>query len=98
MSDPDDIARHVAEALSKNQDQKTLEIDTSGMQSSQVWSLIDAIYTKCEEVGVSVKGIKVDPMQVPLPKNADYLNAFTDRGRLIVVDIEVDDKVIVRRK
>ena len=50
------------------------------------------------EIPVTVKGVKVDPMQHPLPAGAQYVNAYIRDGRLIVVDLEVDEKVVVRRK
>jgi|GEM_PF-6666632 hypothetical protein len=98
MPDFDEIARAVADALAANPDQKSIEIDTPGMTGRDICVLIDAIYDECTAAGVTVKGIKVDPMQLPLPREAQYANAYVRDGRLIVVDLEVDDKVVVRRQ
>jgi hypothetical protein len=98
MIDASGTARIVADTLVERPDQKTIEIETPGMSSSEVLALVDAIYTKCEAAGVMVKGVKVDPMQLGLPENGEFLNGFLRNGRLIIVDLEVDHKVIVRRK
>jgi hypothetical protein len=98
MPDLEEIGRAVADTLVANPDQKSIEIDTPGMTGRDVGELIDAVYDACAAAGVSVKGVKVDPMQHPLPAGAQYVNAYMREGRLIVVDLEVDDKVVVRRK
>jgi hypothetical protein len=98
MPELEELGRAVADTLAANPDQKTIEIDTPGMTSRNVGKLIDAIYDACAAAGVTVKGVKVDPMQHPLPAEAQYVNAYMRDGRLIVVDLEVDDKVVVRRK
>jgi hypothetical protein len=59
--------------------------------------LIDAVYEACAAAGVTVKGVKVNPMQHPLPARAQYINAYVRDERLIVVDLKVDDKVVVRQ-
>lgn len=98
MPDLEELGRAVADTLAANPDQKSIEISTSGMTGREVGGLIDAIYDACAAAGVTVKGVKVDPMQYPLPPEAQYINAYIRDGRLIVVDLEIDDKVIVRRK
>ena len=98
MIDANVVAGTIVDTLVARPDQKTIEIGTPGMSSLEVFALVDAIYTKCEAAGVMVKGVKVDPMQLGLPENAEFLNGFLRNGRLIIIDIEVDDKVIVRRK
>ncbi len=98
MSGASGIARTVADTLVAHPNQKTIEIDTLGMSSREVLAIVDAIYTECEAAGVMVKGMKVDPTQIGLPANAEFPNGFLRNGCLIVVDLDVDDKVIVRRK
>lgn len=98
MPDLAELARAVADTLAANPGQKSIELDTPGMTGRDVGKLIDAIYDACAAAGVTVKGVKVDPMQHPLPTGAQYVNAYVRDGRLIVVDLEVDDKVVVRRK
>lgn len=98
MLDLEELGRVVAETLAANPDQKSIEIDTPGMTGRDVGELIDTIYDACAAAGVTVKGVKVDPMQHPLPAGAQYVNAYLRDGQLIVVDLDVDDKVIVRRK
>jgi hypothetical protein len=98
MPDLEELGRAVAHTLALNPDQKSIEIDTPGMTGREVGELIDAIYDACAAAGVTVKGVKVDPMQHPLPAGAQYVNAYFHGERLIVVDLEVDDKVVVRRK
>lgn len=97
MIDPSQIANLAAFALSSNPRQMSMDIDTSGFTSQQVLDLIDALFPACEAKGIKLKGVMVDPMQVPLPANADYLNAFTRNGRLVIVDLNTDDKVVARR-
>jgi hypothetical protein len=92
------IARAASELLTDNPHQLTIEIDTPEYTSAEVLALIDAIYEECAHAGVIVKGVRVDPMQVLLPANAEFVNAFLRRGRLVIVDLDVDDKLIVRRK
>ncbi|HEX4694461.1 hypothetical protein [Sphingomonas sp.] len=98
MPDLTELARAVADTLAANPDQKSIEIDTPGLTSRDVDALIGAVYDACAAAGVIVKGVKVDPMQHPLPSGAQYINAYVRDGRLIVIDLELDDKVIVRRK
>ena len=98
MPDLDELGRAVADALAANPDQKSIEIDTPGMTGHDIGVLIDAIYDACAAAGVTIKGVKVDPIQHPLLMGAQYVNAYMRDGRLIVVDLEVDDKVVVRRK
>ncbi|WP_406239938.1 hypothetical protein ACF3NX_13055 (plasmid) [Acetobacter orientalis] len=98
MPDLKELGRVVADTLAANPDQKSIEVSTSGMTGREVGGLIDAIYDACAAAGVTVKGVKVDPMQHPLPPGAEYINAYIRNGRLIVVDLDVDDKVVVRRK
>lgn len=98
MIDSSEMARTVADTLVANPAQKSIEIETPGMSSRDILALIDAIFSEAAAVGVEVKGVRVDPTQLGLPTNAEFINAFLRDGRLIVVDIEVDDKVIVRRK
>ena len=88
----------VANTLAANPDQRWIEVDTQGMTGRDVGALIDAVYDACAAVGVMLKGVRVDPMQFPLPSGAQFLNAYLRDGRLIIVDLEVDDKVVVRRK
>ena len=98
MPEFEGLGRAVADTLAANPDQKSIEIDTPGMTGRDVGRLIDAIYDACAAAGVTVKGVKVDPRQHPLPAGAQYVNAYIRDGRLIVVDLEVDEKVVVRRK
>lgn len=98
MPDLAALARTVADTLAADPDQKSFEIDTRGMTGRDVGALIDAIYDACAAAGVTVKGVKVDPMQHSLPAGAQYVNAYVRDGRLIIVDLELDDKVVVRRK
>lgn len=98
MSDASGIARAAADQLAANPDQKTIDIETPGMSSCDVLAIVDAIFTECEVAGVMVKGVKVDPMQLGLPANAEFCNGFLRNGRVIIVDLDVDDRVIVRRK
>lgn len=92
------IARAASEVLVGNPTQLTIEIDTPEHSPAEVLALIDAIYEECAHVAVIVKGVRVDPMQVLLPADAEFVNAFLRRGRLVIVDLDVDDKLIVRRK
>lgn len=88
----------MADTLASNPDQKVIEVETAGMTGRQVGELINAIYDACAAAGVTLKGVKVDPIQHPLPAGAQYANAYMRDGRLIVIDLEVDDEVVVRRK
>lgn len=98
MIDASSMAKTIADTLAACPDQKTIEIETPGMSSDEVLALVNAVYTKCAEASVTVKGVKVDPMQLGLPATAEFGNGFLSNGRLIIVDLDVDDKVIVRRK
>lgn len=98
MPDLNELARAVADTLAADPDQNWIEVDTPGMTGRDVGELIDAIFDACAAAGVTLKGVKVDPMQHPLPADAQYPNAYVRGDRLIIVDLEVDDKVVVRRK
>lgn len=98
MSDIAELARTVADTLAAYPDQKWMEIDTRGMNAGEILSLIDAVHDACCAAGIALKGVKVDPMQVALPAGAPYENAFVRGGRLVIVDLDVDDMVVVRRR
>lgn len=98
MPDLEQLAREAVEILASKPHQKTIEIDTPGMTGGDVSRLIDAVYDASAAAGVALKGVKVDPMQLPLPAGAQYVNAYIREGRLIIVDLDLDDMVVVRRK
>lgn len=97
MIDVTMIANAAVDCLAGNAAQQEIEIDTAALTGSQVRELIKAVFDAGEAAGVTIKGVLVDPMQIPLPADAEFLNAFRKNGRLIIVDINLDDKVIVRR-
>lgn len=97
MIDVSMLAKAAVDCLADDPTQKEFEIETAALTSRQVRELIDAVFDAGEASGVTIKGVLVDPMQIPLPADAEFLNAFRQRGRLIVVDINLDDKVIVKR-
>lgn len=98
MIDIAGIAKAAVDSLSANPNERWLDIATPGMIAGDILALIDAVFDASDAAGIALKGVKVDPMQVALPTDAPYQNAFVRRGRLIVVDLDVDDRVIVRRR
>lgn len=97
MVEQREIARAAVDILVANSVQREVEIDTAALSRAQVRELIDAVFEEAAAAGVSIKGLVVDPMQVPLPSDAEFINAFRRKGQLVFVDINVDDKVIVKR-
>lgn len=97
MVDLPELARAAIDILAANPAQREVEIETAALDRAQVRDLIDAVFEEGDAAGVAIKGLVVDPMQVPLPGDAEFINAFRRNGRLVFVDINVDDKVIVKR-
>ncbi|PSJ36282.1 hypothetical protein [Allosphingosinicella deserti] len=92
-----ELARAAIEILAANPAQRDVEIDTAAFTRAQVSELIDTVFEEGAAAGIAIKGVVVDPMQVPLPGDAEFINAFRRDGRLVFLDINVDDKVIVKR-
>lgn len=76
MADVHGMARTVAQVMSTHPNQTSFDVETHGLSGTEVRALVDALFTECEAAGVEVKGIRVDPMQIPLPANAEFVNAF----------------------
>lgn len=97
MVNATDIAEVVADVFGKNTWQKSIEVSTEGMENREVAALVDAIFAACEDADVKLKGVIVDPCQLPRPDDAAFENAFYRNGRLVIVDLNLDDRIIVRR-
>jgi hypothetical protein len=91
------LGEAVSAGLVDNPQQMACEVSTSGLTPLQMVDLLDAIFDACTAKGVKLKGFIVDPTQMPLLPNSDYGNAFVRRGYFVVVDINLNDRVVARR-
>lgn len=88
----------VASAFEQNAWQKTVEISVVGKTSQEVNAIIDSVIEACAAQSIALKGIAVDAGLVAMPASSEFWNAFIRKGVVVVVDINLDDKVVVRRK
>lgn len=92
-----DLGQVVADTLASNPWQKAITVSTDGMTSTEVAELVDAVANACNALGVGLRGIVVDAALLAMPSNAPFGNAFYRSGRLIVVDINLNDAVVIHR-
>lgn len=97
MVQHEQYANTVASMFAGSSWQTAIELSTVGFSAVDVERVIDAIIEKCRERGIGLKGIVVDAGLITLPSSADFQNAFFKNGALIVVDININDRIVVRR-
>jgi len=94
----EDFGRGVATIFEQNAWQTTVEISVAGMTSTDVVHIIDAVIEACATSSIPLKGVVVDAGLIAMPADAEFWNAFMRKGVVVVVDIHLDDKILVRRK
>lgn len=92
-----ELGRAIADALAAAPWQKAMDVDIRGMAGAYVADLVDAIAAACTAAGVALKSIAVDAAHLSRPADAPFANGFYRNGQLVVVDIDLDDLLVVRR-
>lgn len=94
---PSDFGTAVTAIFNQNEWQSAIEISTAGMRPEDVPIMVDDIAESCKDAKITLQAIVVGLNLISLPADAPYANAWYKHGSMIVIDVNLHDKVIVRR-
>lgn len=94
-----EIPAAVAEMLRNSPWAKEVTVDTSALSSSETFDLATRVIEECDQAGIPLKGVRVDPFVATVfPQGREFVNATVHRGAVIVLDPRLQDRIEVVRK